>query len=32
MYEVREEPLGYTKENLLEVVPLATPYAIMIDP
>ena len=32
MFEVREEPLGYTKENLVEVVPLETPYAIMIDP
>ncbi len=32
MYIVREEPLGYTKENLIDVVPLVTPYAIMIDP
>lgn len=32
MYEVREEPLGYTKDNLIDVVPLGQPYAIMIDP
>lgn len=32
MYEVREEPLGYTKENLLNVSPKSNPYAIMIDP
>ena len=32
MYSVREEPLGYQQDKLVEVVPLPQPYAIMVDP